>query len=207
MATKSQQRHYAKTNNVSMAQAKQHFIDLAIANANKGQLEKHGSVPHDWKDHGGFKTLSFNWQTEAMKMMDLIKNDPPVYNVKSNKTDFTSVWNNEEGFLIAVVPVVKQRPGVWGFLAMEGETTNSVAKIASQFQKTNLNDNYVILSTYATSDMAYKQYKQLVDAIGCVFVGYSTPKNLSTLFENVEAIKCWSKDKPYSAFKTAEKTA
>ena len=205
MATKSELRAYAKENNQTLSEARDHFIKLAIKkskeNAKANQIKLVGSSKIQHLPVGSGSAMIFTKATEAKKMMDIIKDDPPIMNTRSNKTDFFSMWNNEEGFLIAVVPVQRKSNNEIGFL---GTDASAMRKIVGSMQRTKISENYMMLSTFATSDQAYKIYQKIVNNMGIVFVGYSTPKNLSTLAENVEAVKDWIKDKPCRGFKTAK---
>lgn len=183
MATKSQIRNYANINNVTMAEAKQHFIDLAIKNAksNIGQMQKHFDVPHN-KDQ--FGNIVFDKTAEIGKMMQIVLNDPPAYDIKSNVADFNQLWSNDEaGFLIAVVP---RRGNNW---LAKITNANQVKEVLDGFNIQRINNDWTVLTTYITADIAYAKFDKLFNTLNCAFVGYTTPKNLSTLSEDVDLIK------------------
>ena len=182
MATKSQIRAYAQKHNITNAEAKQHFLNESTKKAqlNIGQMEKHFDVPHNFDQFGH---LQFDRQSEIGKLLRLVTNDPPAYDIKSNRADFDQLWTNTEaGFLIAVVP---RQGHKWLSKTTDAKT---VKQVLDGFNIQQINNDWTVLCAYCSSDLAFDKYVKLFDTLHCAVIGYTTPANLSTLSEDVDLI-------------------
>ena len=204
MATKSEIRAYANRNNVSMAEAKQHFINEAKARveAGLGLLKKHGEIKLNTNEYGH---LMFDLQSEIGKFVKMITGDLPAYDIKSNRTDYDSLFGTTDGwgdagFLIAVVPIEKQ-PNGFGMLAKGSSAAHRSA--LDNLKKQKINEDWMVVSTYITSNLAFDRYIKLFDSIHTAFIGYTTPRNLTTLSETVSICQDFAKMRQCRMIKSA----
>ena len=189
MATKNEIRYYAKTNNVTMAEAKEHFIQLAKEKA----FTKFDTV----NPLVGGKVFSL--VNEVKKVTDMVTNDLPMINVGSTKKDFFSMWDkSEEGFVIAVIPTRYGHQTI--------SLTSDIAQVKTtlgKFKMTKIDNNWSTLTCYSGAEQAYKLFTELTDSVATAFIAFSTPRNLSTVSETVSICKDYSAKRVCGKFNDA----
>jgi|TARA_R110000772_G_scaffold29399_1_gene73455 hypothetical protein len=178
MATKNELRHYAKTNNATLTEAREHFIKLA----QKKPFTKFGTV------NPLVNGIVFSVANEVKKVSDMVTNDLPVFNMKSTKKDFFNMYNkSEDGFVIAVIPTRNRLQTI--------SLTSNIAQVKNtldKFQMTRIDDNWSTLTCYSGAEQAYKLFNELSDTVATAFIAFSTPRNLSTLSETVSICEDYS---------------
>jgi hypothetical protein len=131
--------------------------------------------------------------TEFHKVANMVLSDPPTYDIKSTPVDYSAMGFGKAGFLLALVPVKKQPNGL-GFLA-KNKTPEELKKVLSGFSIQQIADEWVLLKTYITSDIAYKAFNELHGVLHTAFIAYSTPENISTLSEDKDFIIAYRDNK------------
>jgi hypothetical protein len=168
-----------------------------------GKLVKMDSSKPNIRKGNGFKLPthkvgsmtfgSLDYMTEFQKAANMVLSDPPTYDVKSTPVDYNAMGFSNAGFLMALVPVKKQPNGL-GFLA-KGKTPEDLKQVLSGFSIQQIADEWVLLKTYITSDIAYKAFNELHGVLHTAFIAYSTPENISTLSEDKDFILAYRDNK------------
>lgn len=128
---------------------------------------------------GDTAVVKFDLLTEFKKMHNMVTGDIVSYNTRANKIEFSAMdWGNEGGFFIAVLPKTGN-----GFYSFHNDAAKSQA-ILDQFKVISLDDNWVMLSSFCSSDYAWQHYNDVADNFAYAYIGYSTMRNLAPLSEN-----------------------
>jgi hypothetical protein len=186
MATKAEIRNYATANGISNAEARAHFIEQAKINSAKSTPNFIQGKPFELqvtRTMGDTAVVKFDLLTEFKKMHNVVTSDIIGYNTRSNKIDFDAGdWGNDGGFFIAVLPC-RPQGNSRGFYSFQNDAAKSQA-ILNQFKTIRLDDNWVMISAFCTSDLAWQHYNDVADNFAYAYIGYSTMRKLAPLSEN-----------------------
>lgn len=179
-----------------MGQAKQRKAEIDALKAqdkSKPNIRKGNGFKLPTHKVGGMSFASLDYMTEFHKAANMVLADPPSYDIKSTPVDYRAMGFGEAGFLLALVPAQKMPFGL-GFLA-KSKTPEEVKRVLSGFSVEQIADNWVLLKTYITRDIAYEKFNELHRVLHNAFIAYSTPENISTLSEDKDFIIAYRDNK------------
>lgn len=123
-----------------------------------------------------------NLMTEVEKVIGMIGAQLPPYDTKATPVDYNDRFGNfDSGFLFAIVPV---GPCGNGLVGKEAGRDTAIETV-KQFKYQKLNDQWALLSTYITTDIAYEHFEMLFDHFAAATIAYSTRSDILTLSEDV----------------------
>ena len=177
-----------------MGQAKQRKaeIDALKSQGPRPNIRKGTGFQHTPHNFGGVTGIMFDYNTEFQKAATMVLSDPPSYDVKSTRADYNAMGFGSAGFLMALVPAKKLLGGqALGWFSKITDA-DRIREVVAGFHKECLTDDWVLMKTYITRDLAFQKFEELHDVLHSAFIAYSTPENISTLSEDKDFIRAYS---------------